>query len=124
MCVVETKDAEQAIEMKKVLEAKYDHLTMMATGLAHGIGEFGDGDDGDDDDESEDPDLECEMGDTLSQMSSLRPQRKTIRSFSNKVCGGSKIPVMSLRRGSMAVQTITKTPECFVSFETASTLIS
>ena len=111
MCVVETKDSSQANDMRKMLEAKYDHLTMTAIGLAHGLDEFG-GDDSDGDDSaSEDTDAKSERRDTLSPMPSPRTQRKRIDSFSNKLGGGLKMPVVSLRRGSMTVQTLTKTPE-------------
>ena len=116
MVVVETKDAEQANEMKRVLESKYDHLTMTSIGIALGVKDVsttdGDTDDGDSDvgDENEEPKKSI-----LSAMPrSPIPQRKRMTTLENKAGGMLSIPVVSVasgRRGSMMVQTTTKMPD-------------
>ena len=114
MCVVETKDSEQAIHMKNVLEEKYDHLSITTIGVALGI------EDGDD--TSLESDEENNDGDTFNSASSPRspmprspmPGRRNIEAFSNKANQGLSIPVISVnsgRRGSMMVQTHVKAPQ-------------
>ena len=114
MVVVETKDAEQANEMKRVLESKYDHLTMTSIGIALGVKDVSttDGDtdsDSDQGDENEEPD----RGPSAMPRSPL-PQRKRMTTLENKAGGMLSIPIASVatgRRGSMMVQTTTKVPE-------------
>jgi predicted amino acid-binding ACT domain protein len=112
MCVVETKDSEQAIHMKNILEEKYDHLTITTIGVALGIE--------DDHDTSGESDKENENGDTFNTQAtspmprSPLPTRRNIDAFSNKANQGLSIPVISVnsgRRGSMMVQTHVKTPQ-------------
>merc|ERR1712088_481319 len=56
-CVVETKDAEQANNMKRVLEEKYEALSITSIGVALGVGDdntLGDSEEDNDLDESKD----------------------------------------------------------------------
>ena len=118
MVVVETKDAEQANEMKRVLESKYDHLTMTSIGIALGVKDVSttDGDtdsDLDESDENEEPNRFKTLQNSAMPRSPL-PQRKRMTTLENKAGGMLSIPgaaVGSGRRGSMMVQTTTKIPE-------------
>ena len=114
MCVVETKDAEQANFMKNALMEKYDHLTITSTGAGLGL------DDTSDSDSDIDSDEAAEIRDKIQNLGNKPPmprspmtQRKRMDSFENKAGGtGLSIPVISGvgRRGSMMVQTHVKTP--------------
>jgi len=117
MCVVETKDAEQANFMKNALMEKYDHLTITSTGAGLGVEDTSSDSDSDIDSEEE-----AEIRDKFQNLGNKPPmprspmtQRKRIDSVENKVGGGTglSIPVISGtgRRGSMMVQTHVKTPE-------------
>ena len=116
MCVVETKDAEQANFMKNALMEKYDHLTITSTGAGLGMEDTSSDSDSDIDSEEE-----AEIRDKFQNLGNKPPmprspmmQRKRIDSVENKVGGtGLSIPVISGvgRRGSMMVQTHVKTPE-------------
>lgn len=105
-CVVETKDAEQANMMKKVLEAKYDRMTMTSTGVALGVEDI----DTTDEDADTISDFEGQNTQDNSLCASPLPRspmspRKRYDSIENKAGGGLSIPVMNLgRRGSMLVE--------------------
>merc|ERR1719510_2508462 len=95
MVVVETKDAEQANEMKRVLESKYDHLTMTSIGIALGVKDVSttDGDtdsDSDEGDENEEP---------SAMPRSPLPQRKRVTTLENKAGGMLSIPIASVATG-------------------------
>jgi hypothetical protein len=112
MCVVETKDAEQAIHMKTILEEKYDHLSITTIGVALGIDDDSDTP-GDTDDEKNDGDTFKESASSPMPRSPM-PGRRNIEAFSNKANQGLSIPIISVnsgRRGSMMVQTHVKAPE-------------
>ena len=115
MCVVETKDAEQANKMKLALEEKYDHLTISGIGVALGVQDNTTTDGETDSDSSGD-----EKEDNFSKLTvggggrSPLPQRKRLGSFRNKAGDGLQLPIAGVnsgRRGSMMVQTIVKTPQ-------------
>ena len=115
MVVVETKDAEQANEMKKVLESKYDHLTMTSIGIALGVEDVSptDGEAGEFSDAGVQNREQKSGARSIVSRSSL-PQKQHTESLENKAGGGLSIPIMSVplgRRGSMTVQTMTKLPE-------------
>ena len=115
MCVVETKDSEQANHMKNILEAKYDNLTITSIGVAMGV-EDGSNTDGETDTDSDvgDENEKDAFRSPSAMPRSPLPQRKSLDSFKNKAGGGLSIPIVGVnsgRRGSMLVQTLVKTPQ-------------
>ena len=118
--MVETKDSAQAMHMKKVLEEKYDALSITTIGVALGVDDHTDDTDesvGDDEDLDESRDsFSLDTGGS-SMPKSPMTRRKHLNSFvENTAAGGLAIPVVSVnsgRRGSMLVQTHVKKPEFF-----------
>ena len=90
MCVVETKDAQQAIHMNNILEEKYEHLTITTIGVALGI---------EDTESSGETDEENDDGDTFNSATSPMPRspmlgRRAINeTISNKATQGLSIHV-------------------------------
>ena len=111
MCVVETKDAEQANKMKMALEEKYDHLTITTVGVALGVEDKSSTDDDTDENSDEGDEKYEESFGTLGVPQG--PGRLSRRgSINNMAGGGLPIPIISHgRRGSAMVQTHIKTPE-------------
>ena len=96
--------------MKKVLEEKYEALSITSIGVALGVG-----DDNTSGESEEDNDLD-ESRDSFS-LDAGGSRRKRVETFvENTAAGGLAIPIVGVnsgRRGSMLVQTRVKKPEFF-----------
>jgi len=117
-CVVETKDSTQANHMKKVLEEKYEALSITSIGVALGVADDNTSVESEEDidlDESRDS-FSLDAGGSSIPRSPIS-RRKRVETFvENTAAGGLAIPIVGVnsgRRGSMLVQTHVKKPEFF-----------
>ena len=104
--------------MKKVLEEKYEALSITSIGVALGVGDdntSGESEEDNDLDESTDS-FSLDAGGSSIPRSPMSRRKRVETFFENTAAGGLAIPIVGVnsgRRGSMLVQTRVKKPEFF-----------